>query len=67
MKFELENIAKNDFDNDFIDSLIKKYTLCVDEREIYGQKIELWCYDSDLEQLFNDFGIEVGEKIDVTR
>ena len=67
MKFDLENIVEDNFTDSFIDNLIKEYNLCVDKMEIYGQKIELWCYDSDLEQLFDDFGIEVGKKSDVKK
>ena len=67
MKFLLEHMFKAVSDKEFerwdkfTDSLIEEYTLCVDTIENEYGEIELWCYDSDLEQLFYDYGIEVGK------
>lgn len=67
MKFELENIIKDDFTDSLIDSLIEEYTLCVDRRDIKGHEIELWCYDDDLTRLFTDSGIGIGKSTDVKK
>ena len=73
MRFELENILKRMSDkeyeqwNEFVESLICEYTICTDTIEIDGHEIELWCYDSDLEDLFYDHGIEVGKALNVEK
>lgn len=63
MKFELENIFKQGIEDEwdeYVDSIIKEYNICVDTRIIDDHKKELWCYDEDLAELFNDFGIGLG-------
>ena len=65
MKFKLENIFKNEIEDKwdmYIDNLIEEYGLCVEHREIDGHRVELWCYDADLEALFYDFNIDIGNQ-----
>ena len=63
MRFKLENIFKNEIADEwdeYVENLIKEYNLCVDYRIIDDHKIELWCYDEDLAELFKDFDIGLG-------
>ena len=73
MKFILEHMFEYYTDDDyekwdkFTNNLIQEYTLCTDVIEIDDHEIELWCYDADLEQLFNDYGIDVGEAFNIEK
>ena len=63
MKFELENIFKDGIEDEwdeYVDKIIKEYNICVDDNTT---DFELWCYDEDLAELFNGFGIGVGKVV----
>lgn len=70
MKFTLSNFIKTkdnaEFNewNNYLDDIVWKYridTIC--SIKIGDSRIETWCLDGNLEQLFADFGIEVGKVI----
>lgn len=73
MKFLLENMFKYYTDDEyerwdkFIDDLIKEHNLCTEVIEIDEHQIELWCYDEDLSQLFNESGIGLGKSSNVEK
>ena len=64
MKFDLENIFTNGIEDEwdaYVSEIANEYCICVDN---HTTEFELWCYDDDLAELFNDFGIGVGKVID---
>ena len=63
MKFDLENIFKDGIEDEwdtYVNKIIKEYNICVDSKTT---GLELWCYDEDLAELFNGFGIGVGKVV----
>ena len=66
MKFELENIFKDGIEEEwdaYVDGIIDEYTINLTRVDVDDHEVEVWFYDSDLEMLFDDFGIEVGEVV----
>lgn len=70
MKFDLENIFKKEIEDEwdaFVDSIIDEYTINAVKITIDDHKIEVWCYDEDLAQLFNDSGIGIGKVTELNK
>lgn len=71
MEFNLKDILEEDFEveyEDELDDIIQEYAICGDTIETDdGDEITVWCYDDSIDQLFDDYGIEIGKELNVEK
>lgn len=68
MEFNLENIFTDGIEDEwdeYVDEIIEEYDINAVKIEIDDHEIEVWCYDDDLANLFDDFGIGLGKVVKV--
>ena len=64
MKFNLENIFTDGIEDEldeYVNEIIEEYGICT--YDVDDGDLEVWCYDDDLAELFDDFGIGIGKVV----
>lgn len=70
MEFNLSNIFTDGIEeewDEYVDKIIEDYNINAVKIDIDNHKVEVWCYDEDLAQLFNDFGIGIGKVVELNK
>ena len=72
ISFKLENFKNKDTDfvyewNDYIDDLTSAFNINFNHINMGDKRIEVWCNDDDLENLFNTYQIEIGKVIHTSK